>query len=250
MEAIKECQRDIKRNFPEEDAAKTLLVRDVLTTLAQYQACKSCKSENMHFVHELRGWHLRCNECTDTWPSHPVTLPEEEFPKLFAVLTQLNDSIEKRAEADEPFAETYEKDGLVLFEDDELNSVALKALQGSDIALSGLVFALFRDEFHCCKRGPDGTDNMWYQCINHSWLGKAELTLRQRFGECLPNHFRRAICFYEKEVAQTEDTKRKARNIRWVCEQLGDSRRRKQIMDGAIEQFQQYRPVFAEVLPD
>jgi P4 family phage/plasmid primase-like protien len=60
--------------------------------------------------------------------------------------------------------------------------------------------------------------------------------------------FRRASLFYEKHVIQTEDTKRKARHLQRICEQLGDNARRKRILDDAIERFHSKRPKFLELL--
>lgn len=257
IEATEECQKNITTNFPEEEGTETSPFSNMLTTIAHHQTCKKCRSGRMQFEHALYGWHLRCMDCNQPWPSHPVPLPENDFPKLFAALTQLNVSIGNLTvnnnyvlTAEEPFVGSYDEDGLVVFDDPEKNSALLSALQGTDIALSAFVFIMFHDEFHCCKGGTKGTEGMWYHFFQHRWVGKAELTLRQKLGE--NDHFLRyiktALYFYERDRIQTDDTKRKARHIKRVIEQLGDNGRRKRILEDAIERFHVHRPNFAEEL--
>ena len=256
-EAKIECKRNIMENFPMEDGEDTSPLNDMLTTIAKHQKCGKCRSMKMRFEHSLKGWHLRCTECGNPWPTHPITLPQSHFPSLIAVLTQLNVSIGNLtvnnnygATVDEPFVGTYEADGLLIFDDPEMNAVFLTALQGTDAALSELVFMLFREEFHCCKSGAKGTEGAWYQYKLHRWVPKAELTLRKLLGKehAFLKYFRAALNYYERECVQTEETKRKARHIKKVCEQLGDGGRRKRILEDAIELFHEYRPNFAEML--
>jgi len=259
--ANEECKTNITRNFPMEEATETSPLNNVLTTIAHHQKCISCGSSKMQFEHTLRGWYLRCNTCDKPWPSNPIALPEADFPTLYAVLTQMNVAIgtvninngtvnNYITTVDEPFVGTYDADGLVLFEDEGLNSIALEALQGTDYGLSALVFALFSEDFHCAKSGAKGTDGMWYHFTNHCWSAKAELVLRQMLGDKahFQGVFRRASIFYEKHAIQTEDTKRKARHLQRICEQLGDNARRKRILEDAIERFHSTRPKFLELL--
>ena len=254
-----ECKRNITTNFPEEDGMDTSPFDNMLTTIATHQVCRKCKSDRMQFEHTLNGWYLRCIDCTIPWPSNPIVLPERDFPKLFAVLSQLNVSITVNnttvnnnylTTAEEPFVGSYDADGLVVFpEDDARNASFLRALQGTDASLSGFVYREFRDTFHCCKSGSKGTEGMWYQFRNHRWMPKSELMLRKLLGdEPFLSYFYRASHFYERECVQTEDTKRKARHIKRVLEQLGDGSRRKRILDDAIVQFHEYRPDFLEEL--
>jgi len=252
-----ECKRNIVTNFPEEYGTETSPINNMLTTIAHFQTCRNCGSNKVLFEHTLQGWNLRCTDCQRPWPSNPITLPASQFPNLFATLTQLNLSIGNLTvnnnfvvAGDEPFAGTFDGDGLTVFEDEALNASFLHSLQGTDAALSEFVFLLFRDEFHCCKSGAKGIDGLWYQFRDHRWIPKAELTLRKRLGreDSFMRYFRAALQFYERECIQTEDTKRKARNIKRVCEQLGDGGRRKRILEDAIELFHEYRPTFAELL--
>jgi P4 family phage/plasmid primase-like protien len=76
------------------------------------------------------------------------------------------------------------------------------------------------------------------------------LTLRQRLGEdeFFIRYFKLALRYYERECIQTEDTKRKVRNLKRVIEQLSDTGRRKRILEDSIERFHVYRPTFAEDL--
>jgi len=254
-----ECKRNIVQNFPDEEGTETSPLDDMLTTIARNRECIQCKSRNMRFEHTLRGWNLRCIDCMSQWPSYPVPLPESVFPKLYSALTQLNVAIgsvgtiivnnNNYLTADEPFVGTYDEDGLVVFEDGLRNAAFLRALQGTDATLSAFVFAVYREEFHCCKSGAKGLDGLWYQFRDHHWVPRAELTLRQLLGEdAFLKYFRRALQFYERECVQTEETTRKARNVKRICEQLGDGARRKRILDDAIERFHAYRPDFAENL--
>jgi len=262
--AKEECQKSIVTNFPMEEATEILPYKDMLTTIANHQTCIQCHSGRMQFEHALRGWHLRCNDCGVSWPSHPIPLPESDFPKLFAALTQLNlsignitvnnntvnNTVNNYLTSDENFVGTYENDGLVVFEDAKKNRLFLAALKGTDAPLAQLVFTIFRDEFHCCKTGVKGTEGLWYQFVDHHWVGKAELTLRTRLGseDAFLKYFRCAVHYYEMECIQTDDTKRKARHIKRVLEQLEDGGRRKRILEDTIELFHGYRPKFAEVL--
>jgi len=258
--AAVECKRNISDHFPEEDDVDVEPYKNMLTALAKHQKCKKCGGLHIQFEHSLRGWNMRCNDCQDPWPRHPIPLPESEFPKLFAALAQLNvsvtinntvnNTVNNFLAVDEPFVGTYEEDGLVVFEDEAQNLAFLNALQGTDASLSALVYTVFRGEFHCCKSGAKGTDGMWYQFHDHHWDGKAELTLRKRLGmhEYFLKYFKRAAQYYERDCIQTEDTKRKARHIKRVCEQLGDGARRKRILEDAIELFHEQRPRFSEVL--
>lgn len=254
-----ECTQNITDNFPEEDDVQVEPYRDMLTALAKHQKCRKCRSGSMQFEHTLRGWHLRCTDCHTPWPTTPVSLSEAEFPKIFAVLTQLNvnignltvqnNTVNNYITAEEPFVGTYEQDGLDFFPSDpECNKLFLASLKGTDAALASFVFYLYKEEFHCAKSGSKGTDWQWYQFRNHRWNGKAELTLRTRLGkEGFVRWFIRAAQHYEFGL-QTEDTKRKARHIKRVCEQLEDGARRKRILEDAVELFHEYRPDFLEVL--
>ena len=261
--ACQECKMNIVENFPEEkeEAFETAPYKDMLTTLAKHQTCRKCQSGRMQFEHTLKGWHLRCNDCGVPWPSTPVSMNPAEFPKMFAVLNQLNFSIGTvnintvnnfmgGSSGEDTFLDTYEADGLVLFQDPDQNALFLKSLQGTDAPLSDFVFSLFKDEFHCCKAGVKGTDGMWYHYNKHRWEPKAELTLRQRLGEdeFFIRYFKLALRYYERECIQTEDTKRKVRNLKRVIEQLSDTGRRKRILEDSIERFHVYRPTFAEDL--
>jgi len=255
-----ECKRNIVDHFPMEDEVDVTPHQDMMTALAKYQQCTRCGGKRMQFEHSLRGWNLRCMECQEPWPRRPVQLLESDFPKLFTVLHQLNLSIgtvninntqvnNYITNVDEPFVGTYDEDGLVVFEDAGRNAEFLTALRGTDAPLSRFIFAMFRDEFHCCKSGAKGVDGLWYQFRDHHWMPKAELTLRTRLGgEEFLKYFRRALQFYERECIQTEDTKRKARHIKRLFEQLEDGGRRKRILEDAIELFHEHRPDFAEKL--
>ena len=261
-EAKVEAKKNIIDHFPEEDDLDVAPVKDMLTALAKHQKCKKCHGGRMQFEHTLRGWNLRCNDCSQPWPRHPVPMPQEDFPKLFSVLTQLNFHITvnmdnsttvnnyNMAQVDETFVGTYDEDGLVVFEDEGKNLSLLNALQGTDASLSGFVFTLFHDEFHCCKTGAKGTEGAWYQYRDHHWAPKAELTLRKRLcmDEFFLKYIRRALMFYERECIQTEDTKRKARHIKRVLEQIGDGGRRRRILEDAIELFHEYRPKFSDMI--
>lgn len=256
-EAKDECKRNIITNFPEEEAADTSAFNDVMTTIARHQICRSCKSLQMQFEHTLRGWNLRCNDCGHPWPSHPISLPEQDFPKLYAALTQLNVNIGSvtvhnnyLVASDEPFVGAYDSDGLVVFEDEHRNNVFLNSLQGTDATLSEFVFESFKDDFHCTKSGAKGTEGMWYQFRQHRWVPKAELTLRKKLGseDSFLKYYKCASGFYERECIQTDDTKRKSRHIKRVCEQLGDGARRRRILEDAIELFHEHRPDFSDEL--
>lgn len=256
-EARDECKQNITEHFPEEDEVDVEPSKDMFTALTKHQKCKKCRSDRIQVEHTLQGWHLRCMDCNSPWPRRPVQVLESDFPKLFAVLTQMNVSINtynnitvnNYAAEDTTFVDTYEEDGLVMYEDPAVNTLFLAALKGTDSTLARYVFALYRDEFHCCKTGAKGTDGSWYRYVKHHWENRAELALRTLLGEDeFLKPFRQAGQHFERNCIQTEDTKRKARHIKRVCEQLEDGSRRKRVVDDAIELFHKSRPDFAEEL--
>ena len=262
-----ECQRNITRNFSEEDGADTAPFQDVLTTIAKKQMCRVCSSRNMQFEHGLKGWYLHCNDCRERWPTHPISLPKEDFPKMFAVLAQMNlnignvtlnnnnvnvsniNNVTNYMGEENSFVGDYDGDGLVVFDDEELNILFLDALKGTDAPLANLVFALYHDDFHCAKVGAKGTEGSWFHFCNHRWEAKAELKLRAMLArkEFL-KFFEAALTFYEQKCLQTDDTKKKARHIKRVLDQLGDGSRRRRILEDAIELFNEHRPKFLDVL--
>jgi len=248
--AMIECRESITLNFPGETPGEVVQVRNTLMTLAKRQICRSCGTgDKVHFQHEEAGWCMICFGCNTQWPNGLVKFPAIKHPNLSAVLKQLN-VIHNTDLIDEPFADTYSGDGLVVFpEDEEKNALFLRALQGTDSVMSDLVFAVFKDCFHCCKIGTKGTDGMWYEFRDHCWNPKAELRLRRLLGgETFLTPFYRALQFYEHDCVQTDETKRKARHIKRVCEQLGNLNRRKRILEDAIVLFHEFRPNFARDL--
>lgn len=260
-EAHDECKKNITTNFPEEEATETSPLNNMLTTIANHQTCKKCRSSRMQFEHSLRGWHLMCIDCGNPWPSHPISLPENDFPKLFAVLSQLNLSITVNNQTinninnygsseDIVASSDYDGDNLVIFDDEEMNACFIRSLQGTDAGLSDMVFMLFQDQFHCAKSGSKGTDGNWFQFGEHCWETKAELTLRKWLGmeQHFLRYYRRVLDHFERNAIQTEDVKRKIRHLKRLIDQIGDSGRRKRIVDDSIELFHRKRPTFMEDL--
>ena len=275
-EAKDQCARNITTNFPEEDELEVSPARDIFTTIARHQTCRKCKSGKMQFEHSLKGWVLRCNDCQNPWPDIPVPVSQSDYPQLIAALTQFNMNIGNLtvnqqvvnqvingqvvnnfssgapgASSDDlvVFSE-YDDDGLTVFDEGDLNACFVKALQGTDASLSDLVFMLFRETFHCAKTGQKGVDGMWYHFEDHRWRSKAELTLRKWLGteKYFLRYFWQVLHYYEKVSLQTDDTKKKARHIRRLLEQLGDSGRRKRIVEDAIELFHCARESFLDDL--
>lgn len=229
-----------------------------ITDLSQ-QRCHYCKELMVAAEHSLQGICLRCKQCGKKWPKKGfiTALNEEEHPKLFVVLNnwnlQQNVSVVVNNNygtvSEEPLTE-FQEDGLRVFEDDNRNACFLRALQGTDSGLSGLVFELFRDSFHCSQAGNKGTDGMWFEFREHHWVDKAELYLRKNLSsdELFIKYFRHALHFYERDSVQTEETKRKARAIKRLIDQIGDGGRRKRILEDAIILFHGHRPRFSEEL--
>jgi len=268
-EAKEECKTSIVDNFRrydrnalspwkcagEEDGRGPRFVTEL-----PLETCQWCKEDATVAEHTLGGLRLRCTRCGKEWPTTgPIPAEQKDHPKLFAVLTQLN--VQQNlsvvvnnnyaAPSDDPIPlSAYEEDGLRILEDDTLNACFIRALQGTDASLSELVFHLFKDTFHCAKAGAKGTEGMWFQYMDHHWVDKAELDLKNFLGseDKFLKHFRRALQFYERDSVQTEDTKKKARAIRRIIEQIGDGYRRKRILDDAIIQFHRHRPAFMERL--
>ncbi|KAJ3027985.1 hypothetical protein HDV00_010710 [Rhizophlyctis rosea] len=220
--------------------------------------CKAVDEEGKplaKFITDLR--QLRCHYCKELMVTAEHSLQGMYHPKLFVVLNnwnlQQNVSVVVHnnygALSEDPITD-YEQDGVRVFEDDDLNACFVRALQGTDASLSELVFALFKDSFHCAKNGSKGTEGLWYQYLEHHWAGRAELDLRACLAskELFLKYFRRALQHYEQNQIQTEETKKKTRAIRRLIEQIGDGGRRKRIVDDAILRFHKHRPDFTERL--
>lgn len=247
--AMTECEGNIRRHFSEEKTLVTTAFDNILITNAHHQHCKYCRSGRMQFEHSSQGWNLCCLNCERPWPSHHIPLPREDFPKLFAVLTRLQQCADGTSVINHSgYVGRFESDGLILHDDPEINTKMVAGLQGTDMPLSALVFALFRDQFHCCQAGTNGTDGDWYQYINHHWKNRAELEFRHAIGWTLTEYFEKAMLHYDRSPIRTADTKRKAKHIGGVIEQIGDFWRRKRIVNDAINRFHKYRPDFAAQL--
>jgi len=255
-----EYQKNIIDFWPGETDLTVLRDQATLTAPAKQQRCMQCNG-NVAFEHSVRGLRMRC-QCGTFWPpGGHIILDTKKYPQLHEALHVMNVSVNVGmvvngdvtinniygAVEDCGF---YDADGLVIFEDAELNAKFLAALRGTDSMLSALVFALFRDTFHCAKSGTKGTDGMWYHFRDHHWADRAELDLRDFLAsdDLFLKYFRRALHFYEKKSIQTEDTKKKVQAIRRLIDQLCDSGRRKRIVDDAINRFHQHRPDFSDRL--
>ena len=256
-----ECQQNITDTWPNEVGLDIRRQQAMLTAHAKQQRCGKCETM-MKFEQSVDGLRMHC-PCGAVWPPWGyITLPRDKYPTMQQALVALQMNIGVvnvdftinnygAGGSGESFCGTYDNDGLVVFEgDDESNRIFLSSLQGTDADLSELVFILFRNTFHCGKAGAKGTDGIWFNFKNHRWVDKAELNLRAHLASdtCFLRFFKRALIFYEQECIQTEETKKKARAIRRLLEQLRDGARRKRILDDAILRFHEYRPVFSERL--
>jgi P4 family phage/plasmid primase-like protien len=260
-----ECQQNITDTWPNETGLDIRRQQAMFIACAKQQRCSKCETM-LEFEQSVKGLRMRC-ECGAVWPpgGGHITVPEDRYPTMQQALLHLQMNIGVVVNGDvvttinnygtggngETFCGTYDNDGLVVFEDDEdTNRLFLAALQGTDADLSELVFALFKDAFHCGKAGAKGTDGVWYHFTEHHWVDKAELDLRSLLASdrYFLKYFRHAGQFYEQECIQTEESKKKARAIRRLLEQLRDGARRKRILDDAIVRFHNHRPHFAERL--
>ena len=257
-----EYQQNITDKWPEETGLTVVRDEATLTASARQQRCFKC-NDNVTFEHSVRGLRIRCQckQCGAFWPPDGdyITHSPTKYPWLHQALTVLNVNVGMVVNGDVTINNIYgavedcgfyDADGLVVFEDAELNAKFLAALRGTDSMLSALVFALFKDTFHCAKSGTKGTDGMWYHFRDHHWADRAELDLRDFLAsdDLFLKYFRRALHFYEKQSIQTEDTKKKVQAIRRLIDQLCDSGRRKRIVDDAINRFHQHRPDFSDRL--
>ena len=256
-EAKVECRRNITDNFPEEEVESLDVMRysNMLTTLAKCQTCKKCKSGKMQFEHQLNGWQLTCNDCEQRWPTNPVPIGEVDFPKLCAVLTQLNigtvnitnnnsiTNIYNGLQVD--FYADFSGDKLVVFEvDTNLNELFIRSLQGTDTVLSRFTTEFFKDRFHCTSQ------KKWYRFDGHCWSDDAaELAYKEAMSkDDFLQPFRHVALHFENLPIQNDDVKRKARMVRKLCVQLEDGKQREKIVADSIMKFHERRPKFAEEL--
>ena len=258
--AKSECQKNITDTWPNETGLDIRRQQAMLTACAKQQRCGKCDAI-MAFEQSIEGLRMRCT-CGELWPPWGyITVPKDKFPGLQSALNVMQMNIGMVVNGDlninlygagsdsaDDICATYEGDGLVVFQETEMNQKFLVALRGTDDGLSELVFLLFRDEFHCVRSGAKGTDGMWYRYREHHWEDKAELFLKKNIAaDPFMTNFRQAANFYDK-VSKADDHKKKARAVHRLCELMADAGRRKRIIDDAIIRFHDYRPDFSDRL--
>ena len=256
-EAKVECCKNIVDNFPEESADSLDVMRysNMLTTLAKTQTCKKCKSGKMQFEHHFKGWQLTCNDCQHRWPTTAVPIEEVDFPKLCAVLTQLNigtlnitnnnitNNIYNGTQVD--FYADFSGDDLIVFHADEkMNGLFIGALQGTDNTLSLFATEYFKDRFHCTD------ERLWYEFAGHCWSDRsADLAYKEALCEAtFLGYFRQVALYYEQLPLQNDEIKRKARMVRKLCVALEDGKQRDKVVTDSIMKFHKRRPKFADEL--
>ena len=257
VEALEDCKGTIVGTYPYENELNPEQALTKFRTKSVMTACMYCKERQITYEHEGTRWWLQCEnpKCGMKWPPPGGFDIGNEHTKLLAALSQLQvqlnigtvnvvgnivNTVNNFHSSEIEFYSDFTMDEIAEFEDVHENQLFVESLQGTDMTVSQFATYHFRNRFHCTS------DKKWYEYRGHCWSeDAAELAYKEAMGEkAFCYHYHHMALRFENAPIQTDEVKRKARQLRKLCVSLEDGKFRERIVTDSIMKFHRMRPFF------